>query len=87
MVAATHTFDKSLMDTVVRDSVNPIDLAERSSLILGSMIHRRSPGELVNLELLDTVSMRSPMLFDKDSRGKVLKGQADVPSDSKYRAQ
>ena len=31
VVAATHCFDKSLVNTVVEDNVNPIEKAERSA--------------------------------------------------------
>ena len=38
VVAATHCFDSSLMDTVVVKNVNPIEKLERSSLIVASTI-------------------------------------------------
>ena len=34
IVAATHCFDKSLINTVVQDNVNPIEKLERSSLLI-----------------------------------------------------
>merc|ERR1712107_52250 len=36
VVAATHCFDKSVTETVVRDNINPIEKVERSSLIMAS---------------------------------------------------
>lgn len=38
VIASTHCFDKSLMDTLVQDNVNPIEKVERSSLIVSSII-------------------------------------------------
>jgi hypothetical protein len=38
-VCATHCFDKVLMDTLVKDNVNPIEKLERSVLIMGTTIH------------------------------------------------
>ena len=39
IMATTHCFDKSLMATLVEDNVNPIDLVERSSLVIASLVH------------------------------------------------
>lgn len=36
MVAATHCFSKGLVETVVRDNINPIEKLERSALIVSS---------------------------------------------------
>lgn len=68
VIAATHSFDKSVVDTVVQDNLNPIERVERSALIMASVIH--SEGQI---ELLITDSQRdrargcSPMLFIGDS--------------------
>ncbi len=47
VIAATHCFDKSLLNTVVQKNVNPIERVERSTLIMASTIHGLSAGELV----------------------------------------
>lgn len=39
IVAATHHFDQSLMETVVEQNVNPIEKLEKTSLIVASTIH------------------------------------------------
>ena len=39
IVAATHCFDQSLMNTVVQANVNPIEQVERSALIIASTVH------------------------------------------------
>ena len=36
VVAATHCFDKSLLDTVIQGNCNPIERVERSALIVAS---------------------------------------------------
>lgn len=41
VIAATHCFDKTLMNTVIQDNVNPIEKVERSSLIVASTIQNR----------------------------------------------
>ena len=48
VVAATHTFDESLMDTIVKGNVNPICKVERSSLIMAGII-RTQPSAAPNL--------------------------------------
>ena len=47
VVAATHSFDKSLIETVVQDNINPIEQVERSSLIVAATIHGQPAAELV----------------------------------------
>ena len=39
IVATTHCFDKSLMDTVVQDNTNPIEKLQKSTLIAATTIH------------------------------------------------
>jgi hypothetical protein len=39
VIAATHHFDRTLLDTVILDNVNPIEKVERSLMIVGSTIH------------------------------------------------
>merc|ERR1719183_1049759 len=39
VVAATHAFDQSLLDTVIQQNVNPIEKLERSSLLVATTIH------------------------------------------------
>jgi hypothetical protein len=63
VLAATHCFDKSLLETVVKDNVNPIEKVERSSLIMNSTIHGLSPQELIKPEQHGRVKLASPALF------------------------
>ena len=39
VIAATHCFDKSVVNTVVQDNTNPIEKIERSNILLASTIH------------------------------------------------
>ena len=39
VILVTHCFDKTLMETVTRDNVNPIEKVERTQLILASAVH------------------------------------------------
>eukprot|EP00005_Dracoamoeba_jomungandri_P000842 CAMPEP_0174250394 /NCGR_PEP_ID=MMETSP0439-20130205/578_1 /TAXON_ID=0 /ORGANISM="Stereomyxa ramosa, Strain Chinc5" /LENGTH=998 /DNA_ID=CAMNT_0015330449 /DNA_START=39 /DNA_END=3035 /DNA_ORIENTATION=+ len=63
VVAATHCFDNSLMDTVIVDNLNPIEKVERSSLIVASTIHYAPPISLVRSSQLNRVQTYSPNLF------------------------
>jgi len=42
MVAATQCFDQNLMDTLVRDNINPIERAETAELLVASALFRRT---------------------------------------------
>jgi hypothetical protein len=64
VMAATHCFDKTLIDTVIQDNVNPIEKVERSALIVATTIHNKPAVELVKPEQLERVSTYSPILFD-----------------------
>merc|ERR1719498_1536841 len=48
VVAATHCFEKSLLETVVQQSVNPIEKVERSALVMASVVHQQPASALVN---------------------------------------
>ncbi|MBK9034903.1 MAG: hypothetical protein IPL61_27175 [Myxococcales bacterium] len=47
VIAATHCFDKTLLETVIQDNVNPIEKVERSLMIVGSTIHGLPAGDLL----------------------------------------
>ncbi len=63
VLASTHCFDETLMNTVIQKNVNPIEKVERSSLIVATTIHNRSARELVQEDQVERVSTYSPMLF------------------------
>ncbi len=47
VIAATHCFDDTLLNTVIRRNVNPIERVERSSVIVATTIHNRPAAELL----------------------------------------
>ena len=55
VVVVTHCFDKTLINTIVQENVNPIEKVERSALIVGSTMHEASPEELIKDEHLSRV--------------------------------
>jgi len=64
MVAVTHCFSKSLVDTVVQDNVNPIEKVERSSLIVGSAIHDMPAADLIQADQLGRIAVHSALLLE-----------------------
>eukprot|EP01094_Clydonella_sp_ATCC50884_P007981 TRINITY_DN1724_c0_g1_i1.p1 TRINITY_DN1724_c0_g1~~TRINITY_DN1724_c0_g1_i1.p1 ORF type:complete len:931 (+),score=378.48 TRINITY_DN1724_c0_g1_i1:35-2794(+) len=67
VIAATHCFDKSLVETVVQDNVNPIEKVERTSLIMSSVVHGCAARDLIKPSQLARVKQYSPMLFKDDN--------------------
>jgi len=67
VIAATHCFDKTLINTVIQDNVNPIEKVERSSLIMASTIHGVEPALLVTPTQVARVAEYSPMLIKNDA--------------------
>jgi hypothetical protein len=63
LIAATHCFDKSLMNTLVQDNINPIEKLERSLLIVASTIQDKPALELIKGEHVDRVQSAAPQLF------------------------
>eukprot|EP01051_Picozoa_sp_SAG22_P017186 SAG22_NODE_2590_length_2409_cov_1.537229_2_plen_411_part_00 len=47
IVAATHCFESSLMQTLVEDNVNPIDQCEKTTLVMAAAIQDVTPTRLV----------------------------------------
>jgi hypothetical protein len=47
VLAATHSFDKTLLETIVQDNVNPIEKVERSLMIVGTTIFGLPASELL----------------------------------------
>jgi ribosome maturation protein Sdo1 len=62
VIAATHCFEKSLMQTVVQDNVNPIEKVEQSSLIVASTIHQMAPLLLVGSDHAQRIGTNAPRL-------------------------
>ena len=64
-IAATHCFDKSLMDTIILDNVNPIEKVQRSLLIVSQTIHDAPLQSLIKSDQLESVQESSPGLFSQ----------------------
>ena len=47
IIAATHCFDQSLVDTVVQRNVNPIERVERSTLIMAATLNNLPASALI----------------------------------------
>mmetsp|Transcript_28816 Transcript_28816/g.62232 ORF Transcript_28816/g.62232 Transcript_28816/m.62232 type:complete len:229 (+) Transcript_28816:2-688(+) len=63
VVAATHNFDLTLMDTVIQRNVNPIDKVERSMLIMASALHRVNTATMLEDNEVGRIQDSSPQLF------------------------
>ena len=67
VLASTHCFDKTLMDTIIKDNMNPIEKLERSTLIVATTIHQTSAAELLSDDHVDRIKEFSPALFADDA--------------------
>lgn len=47
VIAATHCFDKTLLDTVIQNNVNPIEKVERSLMLVATTVHDQSASEML----------------------------------------
>lgn len=68
LVAATHCFDKSVMETVIQDNINPIEKLEKSVLIVASTIFGTNPASMLkNADHVARITAYAPKLFDDDA--------------------
>jgi len=63
VMASTHSFDETLMDTLIKKSVNPIAKVETSALIISSTIHDTPVEDLIQEHALAKVQETSSQLF------------------------
>jgi len=61
---STHWFDKTLMDAIIQDNVNPIEIVERSTLLAASVLFDKPIEEIISKDQLSRVKNVSSMLFD-----------------------
>lgn len=66
LLAATHCFDKTVLETAVQDNVSPIEKVERSTLIMGSIVHGKPAVALIRDSHRERLQISSPMLFLED---------------------
>jgi hypothetical protein len=72
VMACTHNFTKSLIDTVVQDNVNPIEKVERSALILATTVHDKQPSELIKPEQRERIATYSRVVFIEEDKQRAL---------------
>ena len=64
MLCATHCFDKTLLNVIVRDNVNPIETVERSAMIVACTVQMAKSEEMVlEGEERRRMELYSPSLF------------------------
>ncbi len=62
VIAATHCFDKTLLETVVQGNVNPVEKVERSSMIVATTVHGKPATELLVEDQRQRFFATSPQL-------------------------
>merc|ERR1712150_241766 len=63
VLCATHCFDTTLIDTVIKNNINPIEKVERSTVIMATTVHGQAVGEMVSQERLENLTKYSPTLL------------------------
>ena len=55
VILHTHCFDKSLLHTVTRDNINPIEKVERTQMLIASVVHGKAPRDLIRENQKDRI--------------------------------
>ena len=63
ILAATHCFDETLMDTIVQQNVNPIERVERSLLIVAGVVHGKKATQMLQPSQVERIATFSPKLL------------------------
>lgn len=63
VLAATHTFDLTLLETVIQRSINPVEKVERTALIMATTLYARHVHEIVKPSQLGRLREHAPSLF------------------------
>merc|ERR1712216_919968 len=64
VVAATHSFEQTLLETVVQQGVNPIQKVEQSALMMASVVHEMPVSALVHDSQQARLRESSPHLLN-----------------------
>ena len=64
VVSSTHCFARNLMDTLVKDNMNPIEKVEHTQLIVASQVFGKPASQLLKEEEIERVKLNSPALFE-----------------------
>jgi hypothetical protein len=77
-VAVSHCFEKTIVETVIQDNVDPIERLEESMMLLASTVYGSSPEALLahNAGVLKRMKARIPELFREGDRS--LSGGAEL---------
>ena len=60
IISSAHVFDKSLVNTIIQDNIDPIKKLEQSMLIMAATIHELPAAELVETSQVQRVSTSPP---------------------------
>ena len=63
IIASSHGFDRTLIDTVIQDNVNPIEKVERSSMIVAAMVQDEPVERIIKPDQRERVMMYNPKLL------------------------
>ena len=63
LICATHSFTRSITDTLIVDNVDPILKAERASLIIATTLHDKPAPTLVHPKKIPSLLKSSPFLL------------------------
>ena len=80
VLAATQAFDDSLIDTVVRRNVNPVERAERGAVAMACGVHglgRHEAARLLRADCCERVRGSSPMLFAPHAAARIAAAAED----------
>uniref|UniRef100_A0A7S3K0K0 Uncharacterized protein n=1 Tax=Aureoumbra lagunensis TaxID=44058 RepID=A0A7S3K0K0_9STRA len=81
IICATHAFDKSIVDTIIVDNVNPILKTERASLIIATTLHDRPVADIVESKMLSSVAISSPLLLPAANAEEIPEAKAVTSDD------
>ena len=65
VILQTHCFAQSLMHTLVRDNINPIEHVERTQLLVASELFNVPARKLLRAKERDRIAKHSPQLFEE----------------------